>query len=157
VLDYQGRKLRFQQVLLRNLLRVVDALPLFYLVGMTSLTLSSRNQRLGDLVAGTVVVMDADPQLPRSAPESESAASNSLLERPRIAKRVRQSLSPEDYLLACETLARRDQLAPDARLKVLAALARHLRERVDLPPECVESVSDERLIRNIVEVVSREG
>lgn len=41
--------------LIRNLLRLVDGIG-FYLVGAVSVLLSKRNQRLGDLAAGTVVV-----------------------------------------------------------------------------------------------------
>jgi len=40
----------------RNLLRLVDWLPLFYLVGLTTMALSTNSQRLGDRLAGTVVV-----------------------------------------------------------------------------------------------------
>jgi uncharacterized RDD family membrane protein YckC len=42
--------------MIRNLLRFVDFLPLFYGFGMVSILLSKRFQRLGDLVAGTVVL-----------------------------------------------------------------------------------------------------
>jgi uncharacterized RDD family membrane protein YckC len=42
--------------LLRNLLRVVDVFPVFYLAGVTSMVLSGRFQRLGDLAAHTLVV-----------------------------------------------------------------------------------------------------
>jgi len=41
---------------LRNLLRAVDMLPIGYLFGVASIILSANFQRLGDLVAGTVVV-----------------------------------------------------------------------------------------------------
>lgn len=40
----------------RNLLRVVDFLPFFYLTGLVSLMLTDRFQRLGDLAGGTLVV-----------------------------------------------------------------------------------------------------
>ena len=56
VIKQGGYALRFFDTLLRNLLRVVDFLPLFYGVGLTSLLLTRDSQRLGDLVAGTLVV-----------------------------------------------------------------------------------------------------
>ena len=56
VIKQGGYSLRFFDTLLRNLLRVVDFLPLFYGVGLTSLLLTRDSQRLGDLVAGTLVV-----------------------------------------------------------------------------------------------------
>ena len=42
--------------LLRNLLRVIDVLPTSYLVGFVAMLASARRQRLGDLVAGTLVI-----------------------------------------------------------------------------------------------------
>lgn len=41
---------------IRNLLRSADFLPVFYLFGITSITLSKKFQRLGDMAAGTVVI-----------------------------------------------------------------------------------------------------
>lgn len=43
-------------VIVRNVLRVVDGLPLLYLVGFVTAAVTERNQRLGDLAAKTVVV-----------------------------------------------------------------------------------------------------
>src|SRR5579883_206741 len=47
---------------MRNLLRVVDFLPLFYCIGIFSILLSANYQRLGDLVGGTLVVKQRAPQ-----------------------------------------------------------------------------------------------
>ncbi len=66
VIKVGGYSLRFLDVLLRNLMRFVDFLPVFYGVGAASLLMTSRCQRLGDLVAGTLVVYQ-DPRLGRSA------------------------------------------------------------------------------------------
>src|SRR5262249_54993175 len=68
VIQQGGYALRFFDTLLRNLLRVVDFIPLFYGVGLVSLLMSRNSQRLGDLVAGTLVV------------HQEPVATGSLLE-----------------------------------------------------------------------------
>ncbi|HFC93707.1 MAG TPA: RDD family protein [Leucothrix mucor] len=47
--------------MIRNLLRFVDFLPLFYGFGLASMLLNKRFQRLGDLVAGTVVLYKEEP------------------------------------------------------------------------------------------------
>src|SRR5262249_15252496 len=57
VLTTEGRPIGVTEAALRNLLRAADALPIGYLVGVASMTLSPRFQRLGDLVAGTIVVI----------------------------------------------------------------------------------------------------
>lgn len=53
-----GQKIGIKASAIRNLLRLVDALPFFplYLVGSFIVILTSRHVRLGDIVAGTVVV-----------------------------------------------------------------------------------------------------
>ncbi|MCK5903622.1 MAG: RDD family protein [Cocleimonas sp.] len=49
--------------MIRNILRFVDFLPLFYGFGLISMLLNRRFQRLGDLVAGTVVFYKEDQNL----------------------------------------------------------------------------------------------
>lgn len=56
VIKDSGRQITFFEALARNLLRVVDALPGVYLVGVLSILLTKSNKRLGDLVADTLVV-----------------------------------------------------------------------------------------------------
>src|ERR1044071_7864321 len=56
VMDAQGLRLQFSQIVIRNLLRFVDALPAFYLVGGIVCLASGRAQRLGDLAANTIVI-----------------------------------------------------------------------------------------------------
>jgi uncharacterized RDD family membrane protein YckC len=45
----------FGRVLVRNLLRIVDGLPGFYLVGLIFILLTNEHQRLGDVAANTTV------------------------------------------------------------------------------------------------------
>jgi uncharacterized RDD family membrane protein YckC len=48
--------LNLSAVLIRNLLKPIDWLPVFYLLGGTSVLVTAHSQRLGDLAAGTTVV-----------------------------------------------------------------------------------------------------
>jgi len=58
-----------QEALIRNLLRFVDWLPLLYLLGALTIAISSKKQRLGDIVAGTVVTLVAERDInPPPAP-----------------------------------------------------------------------------------------
>jgi uncharacterized RDD family membrane protein YckC len=56
VTDREGRRPRLGQILVRNLVRVVDALPVGYLIGGGVALLSSGRQRLGDHAAHTLVL-----------------------------------------------------------------------------------------------------
>jgi len=48
--------LTWGKVALRTIIRIVDGLPVFYLVGFIAMMVSKNRQRLGDMAAGTVVV-----------------------------------------------------------------------------------------------------
>jgi uncharacterized RDD family membrane protein YckC len=56
VIKDSGRQITLFEALARNLLRVVDYLPGFYLVGLITMLCNKRSQRVGDLAAGTMVV-----------------------------------------------------------------------------------------------------
>lgn len=56
VVSADGGRLTVRAVLVRNVLRIVDALPVLYLLGGGSVILTPRSQRIGDLAAGTTVV-----------------------------------------------------------------------------------------------------
>ena len=64
VVDVQGLRLQFSQIAIRNLLRFVDMLPAFYLVGGLACLFSRRGQRLGDLAANTIVIRTPKMEAP---------------------------------------------------------------------------------------------
>src|SRR5580765_4586307 len=93
VVDAEGLRLQFHQVVTRNLLRFVDMLPLFYFVGGVAVLLSRSCQRLGDIAANTIVIRH--PKL--SEPDLDQLLAgkfNSLREHPHLAARLRQHVSP---------------------------------------------------------------
>lgn len=55
---HDGTPVTFAAALYRNLLRPADFLPAFYLVGLVSMFTNARSQRLGDLAAGTIVIVE---------------------------------------------------------------------------------------------------
>lgn len=56
VIKDSGRQITLFESMSRNLIRVVDYLPGMYVVGIISILMSKENKRLGDLLAGTIVV-----------------------------------------------------------------------------------------------------
>ena len=64
VLHEDGTPIGLQASFIRNTLRAVDFLPIFYGVGVIAMFLTRDYQRLGDLAAGTVVVYVDEPPAP---------------------------------------------------------------------------------------------
>jgi uncharacterized RDD family membrane protein YckC len=58
VIHASGRPINVYEAIGRNLLRAIDGLPGMYGVGIVCMVLNSQNRRLGDYVAGSVVVHD---------------------------------------------------------------------------------------------------
>ncbi|MCX4028883.1 RDD family protein [Endozoicomonas sp. SM1973] len=67
VIHDDGTPICFSSSVVRNLLRVADFLPSFYILGVLCMMSNRRFQRLGDLAAGTLVVYDSpSPQFAES-------------------------------------------------------------------------------------------
>jgi len=154
VMDARGLPLSGTQVLMRNLLRVVDALPLLYLVGGASCIFTRRGQRVGDAVAGTVVVARQEAET-RSLPAFSPSKYNSLLESPLEAMRLREQVTPEAAALLIEALARRDDLDARARVQLFGELRAHFRLLADFPQEATIELSDEQFLRDAAGILFR--
>jgi uncharacterized RDD family membrane protein YckC len=69
VVGANGEPVSFLSSSIRNIVRLVDFLPIFYVVGATSIVATRRDQRLGDLAGGTLVTRDKfQPALAAVAP-----------------------------------------------------------------------------------------
>lgn len=154
VIDARGLRLQPSQIIIRNLLRMVDALPAFYLFGGGVALLHPNYQRLGDIAAGTVVVRTPKVNEP-DLDQVLGGKYNSFLEHRHLAARLRQRVSPAIATLALESLMRRETLSPDARLDVYRDLAAHFRSLVQFPDEATENLPDEQYVRNVVEILYR--
>src|SRR6266496_3333003 len=115
VMDAQGLRLQFSQIVIRNLLRFVDALPALYLVGGIVCLASRRAQRLGDLAANTIVVRNPKIREP-DLDQLMAGKFNSLRDYPHLVARLHQRVSPTEARVALQALLRRDEL--DARARV---------------------------------------
>ncbi|MFW6153179.1 MAG: RDD family protein [Halobacteriota archaeon] len=56
VVTEDGDDLDLVGSLIRNVLRIIDALPFFYIIGIIVIVVSDDNQRIGDIVGNTLVV-----------------------------------------------------------------------------------------------------
>jgi uncharacterized RDD family membrane protein YckC len=138
VIATSGRPLGVFEAILRNLLRIVDQMPVIYAVGIFSVFLTERNQRLGDLAAGTVVVHDR--QIDR---EALGRAPSSTTVRLGAAR-----LTPEEVQTIETFLRRRDDLPYEMRDKSGGQLAKHVRARLGIDRALYSS--DETLLEDAV-------
>jgi uncharacterized RDD family membrane protein YckC len=121
-----GHPITFVRSSLRNILRIIDILPIFYGIGMLSIFITSRNQRIGDLAAGSHVVRDrhgdrARGDAPSQLPEFDPG--------PAVDWDV-SGVSSADVATVRAFLERRHTLEPSARAQLANDLATRLQPRV---------------------------
>ena len=82
VIREDGRPITFWEAAVRNLLRTMDMMPApFYSIGLISVFASARDQRVGDMVAGTVVVREREEEAPEFSQVFASPVSDPALRR----------------------------------------------------------------------------
>jgi uncharacterized RDD family membrane protein YckC len=154
VADVEGMRLQFNQIVVRNLLRFVDALPMFYFVGGVTCWLNSKCQRLGDIAANTVVLRSPRVREP-DLDQLLAGKFNSLRQFPHLVARLRQNVSPVEADVALQALLRRDEFDPMARVELFGDLAAHFRAKVEFPSEATDGIADEQYLRNVVDALYR--
>ena len=113
VIRKDGRPITFLDSAVRNILRFVDILAEVYPLGVVVMFMDSRNRRLGDLTAGTLVVIDQQlgpPSLEEGSPG----------DKPQVfgARSSPMELSPTGYRLVSRFLARRVDMDPEPRAQL---------------------------------------
>jgi uncharacterized RDD family membrane protein YckC len=111
VVSDRGIPISGAQAVLRNLVGAIDGLfPFFFQIGLASMTLSRRFQRLGDLAAGTMVVREERP-LRRGVARVKEPEVDALLPwlPTRIAARSELARALSDYIVARGRFGRADR------------------------------------------------
>lgn len=134
---------------IRTLLRLIDFLPTVYLIGLTAIVATRRNQRLGDLAADTLVIREV------RAPSPVTPAQGAPAPPPgRAAATVWDvsAVTPDELVAVHRFLARRDGLDAKARRALAYGLAQALRAKVaGAPPAC----DPEQFLEALARVKSR--
>lgn len=113
IVTTQGTAPSAGALLVRNLFRFIDGLPLFYVVGLACTVMTRRNQRVGDLAAGTLLIYDG------------ASKAESLDALPRAG--AASGISTADAELVHDLIDRWWTLNPEQRLE----LARKLLDRLE--------------------------
>lgn len=123
VVRLDGRPVGFTASAVRNLLRVIDSLPFAYVAGMVCILVSPRNQRLGDLAAGTLVARE----MKAAGPASERAQVAGSKPAPMWDV---TAITAEEAAAVRRFLERREGLQEDARVRLASQFATRLGPKV---------------------------
>jgi uncharacterized RDD family membrane protein YckC len=129
VLRDDGTPVDFGASAIRNLLRIIDIIFL-YIPALLFIIFTRRNQRLGDLAAGTLVVREA-PKPKRSRKSRAKGAAEPPSPPATAELRLDVSaISDEEVVAVRRFLTRREDLDPDARRRLAHRLASGLGAKV---------------------------
>lgn len=141
-----GRALNVYEVIGRNLMRAVDAFPGLYLVGIVSVFISRQNQRLGDLLVGSIVVHDKAPEQVRidwSTTNANASTSDALPELNKI--------SSEELILIETYLQRRDSFDLATRDATAYKIATRITAKTGIQRDTTQSLDEflERIAKQL--------
>lgn len=134
-----GHPIDFRGALLRNVMRTVDSLPGAYGVGIISVFFSPEYRRLGDYVAGTLVVRVAPPMVQRPESEAITAAPAPVSVQPENAYVIPAEAMPyisgitkDDYRAVRHFLDRKRELEPGVATELAKRLAAPIAQKINL-------------------------
>jgi uncharacterized RDD family membrane protein YckC len=111
-----GLPVGWRDAMLRNLMLVADFMPMLYVTGLLSMLFDRQFRRLGDIVAGTLVVYRDKPPVRRAAAAEDALAAPQPLPFPL----------PPHQQRALADLIERESMLPRARLEELGDIAQPL-------------------------------
>lgn len=148
VIDARGLPVSLYQSLVRNIVRVLDFAPAFYGVAAISTLVTSSRKRLGDLVADTMVVRDAQPLAYRGQLAAERR--HNSLRTPRVLRLLRHKVSLEEREFLLTLCIRAERMSPTARYDLMQDVADVYRDKLGLEEE---SISGENFVRDLTAVL----
>ncbi|HTW45631.1 MAG TPA: RDD family protein [Acidobacteriaceae bacterium] len=175
VIQQSGRQLTFFESMTRNLIRVIDLLPGFYLVGVISMLCTRRHQRLGDLAASTIVIHERPsdeplwggtgartitaPSITPDAFTPPPASAFTQPEEPTLPADAVARLTPEDLAVIERFFSRILDMDLDTRARIAARLAAQMSEKMQLPLESAVVCKDkpERFLEAITRQMRSQG
>jgi uncharacterized RDD family membrane protein YckC len=129
VVSDRGVPISGAQAVVRNLVGAVDGLiPFFFQIGLASMVLSRRFQRLGDLAAGTIVVIE-ERRWRRGFARIKDPDVDAIL--PWLPGRI--DAGSDLARVLSDYVAMRGRFVPERRAQMAEPLARPLRVRFGLP------------------------
>lgn len=139
VIKESGRPINAFEAVGRNLMRAVDGMPGIYGVGLVCMMCNRQSRRLGDFVAGTVVVHEKPTE---SVRPSWSTASEVRSGEPGVAT-AGGGLASADELVLIETyLSRRFELDSEVRLRTAIQIADRIKAKTGWESQPRQHVDD---------------
>jgi uncharacterized RDD family membrane protein YckC len=149
VVDERGLPISFQQSMIRNLVRAIDMQPgVFYGVGGLITLLHPHSRRLGDVAAGTIVVMERQASA-YPAQVAEGRQYNSL-RTPAMTRMIRHKISLEEREFLLALCLRAPKMDDKRRFDLMDEVGTYYREKLKVDDP---HLSGENFVRGLTAVI----
>lgn len=148
VIDARGLPVSLYQSLVRNITRVLDFAPAFYGIGAIVIMASPTRRRLGDIVADTLVIREAQPLVFRGQLAAERR--HNSLRTPRVLRLARHRISLEEREFLLSLCIRAERMSAAARYDLMEEVAAAYRKKLEIEEE---QMSGENLVRDLTAVL----
>jgi uncharacterized RDD family membrane protein YckC len=143
VIRVNGTPITLTESIIRNLVRVIDFLPLYYGIGVIAMFINSQSRRLGDLAAGTLVVREHTERISLKS-LAQPAVSVSALGVAAGQEYPVERLTQQDIRMIESFLKRRQEL--NNRPFLAQQIARSILARMDIPESELQSRGAEEIL-----------
>jgi len=169
VIQDSGRQITFFESMIRNLIRIVDLFPSFYLVGVIAMACNRQHKRLGDLAAGTLVVHERPTEEPMwggTGPRTITAASFQPDQREpdflfqhnlpiALPADAIARLSAEDLNVIDRFFSRALDMDLTTRAQIAARLTAQIGSKMSI--EMAKDINPERILEAVAQKLRAQG
>jgi uncharacterized RDD family membrane protein YckC len=148
VIDARGLPVSLYQSLVRNITRALDFAPVFYGIGAIAVLVSPTRRRLGDIIADTLVIRDAQPLAYKGQLQAERR--HNSLRTPRVLRLIRHRIGLEEREFLLTLCLRADRMSAEARYDLMEEVAGHYRQELGVEQD---SISGENFVRDLTAVL----
>ncbi|EKN65463.1 RDD domain containing protein [Neobacillus bataviensis LMG 21833] len=134
VIQENGHSITLLSSFIRNLIRIIDSLPTAYFLGIVMIFFHSKHKRLGDLVAGTIVVHERKPKRKKKLSSIEKEIENRGLSKNDLTldEWTLKSLGMKEWKLLSTYASRFHQIPLDERNHLTKQIAEILLPKIGM-------------------------
>ncbi len=149
-----GYPINGTSAIIRNLARFIDFLPIFYGVGIITMFVQPEYKRLGDIIAGTIVIREPVAGEILLAAREEPIEEDLAVGLPDIRNLDR--LTSEDYQALRSFVQRQGQLKPPIQERLAGQILQALSPKLDIPTEPLSAQDQIRMVQVLERAYAEE-
>ncbi|XID91566.1 RDD family protein [Paenibacillaceae bacterium WGS1546] len=137
VVRTDGRNAGLLAVVIRNLFRLIDMLPFGYFLGLIVVASSSRDRRIGDMVAGTIVVVEKEKERLKLRQKIDKRVNGMRVSLPRqeLDEESCKAIAYSDWVLLAAWAERLPFVSPERLAQLGRPIAQHFASKIGVGKE----------------------